>query len=1432
MRFAVLGALEVRADDGRGVRVVGPVRRQLLAALLCRVGQVVSAETLIEDLWESLPPRSAPKTLQSHIVRLRDDLGRGSHSIVTTHQAGYSLDIDRDDFDASLFERMMRTTPQTPAEAVAHLDQALDLWRGDAYVDFGEAAFAVTERLRLSELRSLARERLTDVRLDVGEAGALVPELEAAVRAEPYRERTWEQLILALYRCGRQADALGAYRRVRGLLGADLGVDPGPALQDLEGRVLRQEEGLLGPLTGQGGVSSTSSLYHRCPYLGLSGYRDADAALFVGRERLTAELAAMLADNQIVVVAGPSGSGKSSMLNAGLVPALRSGALPGSAAWRVLVRSPNDLEELPPGTGLVVIDQAEELFTVLSEEERDRVASLLLAQVRSGTQAILALRADFYERLVDLGPLAAITRATLLVRPMRDDEIRRAVVEPAVRCGYSIEPAMVDAVLDEVTGQPAALALMSVSLIRAWENRQDEVLTLDGYRAGGGVAGAIEASAEEVYRSLTEPNQVFVRHLILRLVSLQGSTWVRRPGRLAEIAPGAEAAVLATLADARLVTTTADRVELVHDALLSEWPRLRRWLDERARAAELLEHLTASAQAWLHGGRADADLYRGARLQAILGWRQERPDDVMGIEADFIDASVAQTEVELRQARDRADREAAGRRRLRYAVTALALIALLAVAAGVLAGSERNAARREADRASAAALAADARRLSAQAAVSPDIRTRLLLAVAAYRLQDSADTRSALLSSLEQTRSVRELMPTPIRLSWIGADSDGHTIWAEGNQEILRYSTSTREMVGRFRYSGNHVDAVSPDGSKLLVARQGGSPIRLTVLDARTGETQSTLHDRRFTHVAGFTADSRYLVAALAGGSAQAVAIFDTSRLAARPRTIRLDGAIVAIAVGGSTLAAVTSAGDLSVYDVATGRFVEQRRLPHTIARALSIDNPMVVLSPDGSRIAAALTPGAGVVIADLRHAGQGQAGLIKTGKQWAAIAFSPDGRLLAGGNVQANLGVLDSSTGKAVTTLVGEHAAILGVAWAPPSGPGAGEVLFSGGSDAQIIAWDLGTDPRLLSFHGPSQPTLAGGAYAGALLGIVPVPTYFSGPGRPAQEKLELVDLTHGARATWPLHLRPGDEVLSATTNTDRSAALVSVRGRTTSRCELWDLRHGTLRGTLRLHASGSNGWSAIRPDGTLAAIAVGKRRVGIYRLPDFTRLRTLTVNFRGPNGRRVSVVPQVYGPDGDLLVSGNDPGPRPGAQGSAAAPTDQLLGVVGPATGSVLGQVRLGAEAALNTAAWSPDGSRIIAGTSGGHLWLLRSTDLKVVKGDVPDVSGFVLTVGFSPDGSMIVTGGNDGTLSFFDAGSLQRIGEPLPFPANNWVLAGYGARGVVTGLASAGSIRLQRGFTVPGEAAGWARLACSIADTSLSHLEWSRLVGDRPYLAVCPP
>jgi DNA-binding SARP family transcriptional activator len=315
MRFGVLGPLEVEADDGPVV-LGGQKERLLLALLLTRPNQVVPVEVLIRGLWGEHPPATAAKTLQSHVMRLRHALEpsrpRGAAGeILVTREPGYLLQVAPGALDAARFEELTAKARRAladgnPQTAASMLRQALGLWRGQAFQQFLAADFGAAESDRLAELRLVALEDRIEADLRLGRHRELVAELEALVREQPLRERLWAQLLLALYRSGRQADALLAYQRARSILVEELGIDPGTELRRLQTAILAQDPGLDLPRTATAALDLAEELPEALQPVGPA---------YVGR---TAELTWLRAAwtraakgrGGAVFITGPQGMGK------------------------------------------------------------------------------------------------------------------------------------------------------------------------------------------------------------------------------------------------------------------------------------------------------------------------------------------------------------------------------------------------------------------------------------------------------------------------------------------------------------------------------------------------------------------------------------------------------------------------------------------------------------------------------------------------------------------------------------------------------------------------------------------------------------------------------------------------------------------------------------------------------------------------------------------------------------------------------------------------------------------------------------------------------------------------------------------------------------------------------------------------------------------
>ena len=421
MEFRILGPLEVVHHDGGSFVLGAAQQRALLAVLVLHRSEMVSIDRLVDELWGERASATAAKTVHVYVSRLRKELGS---DVIATQGRGYRLLVEPEHVDVGQFEALCSEGRRALGEGDAarareRLCSALGLWRGEPLADFAYEPFAQSAIGRLREARLAALEDRIEADLALGSDGELVPELESLVAANPLRERLRGQLMLALYRAGRQADALAVYRQTSVLLREELGLEPGPLLRELERSILAQDPSL--DAGRNGGLETRADLLGVCPFKGLASFDRADAEYFYGRERLVSDLLARLVESPLVGILGSSGIGKSSLLRAGVLPALSAGLLPGSGGWRYVLLRPGArpnaeldraltgdrvgdvLGQLMGGDRLVVaVDQLEELFT-LCESENERAAFLerLAATARDPERralVIVALRAHFYGR--------------------------------------------------------------------------------------------------------------------------------------------------------------------------------------------------------------------------------------------------------------------------------------------------------------------------------------------------------------------------------------------------------------------------------------------------------------------------------------------------------------------------------------------------------------------------------------------------------------------------------------------------------------------------------------------------------------------------------------------------------------------------------------------------------------------------------------------------------------------------------------------------------------------------------------------------------------------------------------------------------------------------------------------------------------------------
>ena len=746
MGIAVLGPLEV---DGQA-NGLSPRDRVVLSALVVRAGEPIGTEALAFALWGDAMPASWAKVVHGCVVRLRKRLGTAA---IESGPSGYRLTLTEGELDNLNFERLFARAREAlddgdPERTAYLVREALGLWRGRALTDLEEWEAGRVEAARLEGLRMDAEELRVEAETRAGHARDVLDRARALVAQAPFRERRWALLATALHQAGRQAEALAALKQARAMLVEELGLDPGRQLAELEELLLRQDPS-LDPVVGRE-VSAS------CPYVGLLPYDARDADSFFGRDADVESCLRRLRDTGVLAVVGPSGVGKSSVVRAGVVASLiRSGTpvlvtTPG-------VRPPESLVGLKgQGSQTLVVDPAEEAVTTCQDpEQRAQYFAALSAHVAAGGALVLSMRADHLGALAPYPEIARLIEDGLyLLGPMSEPDLRSAIEGPARRAGLRLEPGLVDLLVREVEGEPAALPMLSHVLRETWERREGPTLTVAGYRATGGIRHAVSQSAEKLYDGMDPSQRNRLRTLLLRLVmpSEDGDPVRARVPREKVAADDEHQWLVEQLVSARLVSIDGDSVQIAHEALVRVWPRLRDWLDDDVAGQRLFRHVAGAADAWDAMGRPESELYRGARLARTAEWRDRADPDLNETEAAFLDASVALADSEVRAAETRVAQERRTNRRLRGALVGVGVLLILTVVAGLVAvqsadraaherdvaAGERDLTARERDRAEQAANLADARRASAQAVVHEDIAAGLLLAVEGVEADDSA----------------------------------------------------------------------------------------------------------------------------------------------------------------------------------------------------------------------------------------------------------------------------------------------------------------------------------------------------------------------------------------------------------------------------------------------------------------------------------------------------------------------------------------------------------------------------------------------------------------------------------------------------------------------------------------------------------------------
>jgi WD40 repeat protein/DNA-binding SARP family transcriptional activator len=1367
LSLSLLGPFQAILDGDPATGFESNKVRALLAYLAVEADRPHPRETLAGLLWPDYPDRSALTNLRSALANLRQAIGDRQADppflLITRDTIQFNTVSDYA-LDASVLQDL-------PDLSIDQLEQAIAAYRGSFLEGFSLGDSAPFEEWVLVKREQINRHMLDGLRRlaahyeECGDYKRAIAYARRRLELEAWDEDAHRQLMRLLAFSGQRSLALAQYEACSRLLQQELGVEPARETTVLYESI--RDETLTPILTARpdrpDGQAPEPPAPGEPPFKGLSFFDEADADLFFGREELTVRLVAQVCDRlspdtgqyRVLTVMGASGSGKSSIVRAGLVPALRrlerpANGSPGSrspfgdliyviaptahplealaisltrtadsvmataALMDDLARDPRSLHLAAARIArfggashvLLVVDQFEELFSLCRDEvERKAFVDNLLyaAQVPGQTFVVIALRADFYAQCAPFENLRqALCERQQYIGAMSPEELRRAIEEPARHGGWTLEPGLVDLLLHEVGDAPGALPLLSHALLETWRQRRGRTLTLVGYQESGGVYGAIAQTAETTFNQLTPEQQIIARNIFVRLTELDEGAddehlpgiYTRRRAALVELIPRPEDAplvqdVLTRLADARLVTTGRETVEVAHEALIQEWARLRQWLDENRAGLRLHRQLTEAAQEWERLAR-DADvLYRGARLAQALEWADAHVDALNIQERFFLEASLAeeQAQQEAETARQRRELEAAQtlaeaqrrraeaemqraeeqaqtvsklRRRavaLALALGALIVLLLVAMWLGQLANRNARAAQGQARLATSRELAA-----AAVNNLQVDPERSVLLALHALSTADTLEARNALHQALPELHILRTILahsnrgapgvafsPDGARLASIGVDGTAKVWDTASGQQV-------RELAGPPGDVGFSV-AFSPDGKFLATSWTS----QVIVWDAATGEKLFSLAGK----VIGMAVDR------------------------------------VQFSLDGTRLAVANMNGLPKVWDLAT-----RTELFALTGHTQICDG--IAFSPDGKRLATGDLDG----IVKIWDAATGQElATLEHGGMVHSVTFSPDGGRVASASDNGRLMVWETATGRPVLSLPA-RSGLYDVTYMPD-----GERLVSVHQDGTTTVWNAVSGQPLLTLAGhlstviavaasPDNVQIATSGYDGT------VKLWDTTPGR------ELLTMAAHDGPVYAIAYSPDGSRL-ATASLDGTG-------------KLWDPSSGLLALSLAPDgvASGLTGL-AFSPDGSRLAAGGGDGTVYVDDAIAGQTVLTLT-------GHTDAVLGLAFSPDGKRLATTSWDGT---ARVWNLVSAKEIVTFTGHGNHLLFG------------VAFSPDGKHVFTGGDDGYVREWEATtgqELRTFPGEEMEVYGIAL----SPDGERLAIGRQDGVVTVWDVSSGDKL------------------------------------------------------------------------------
>ncbi|MFN3539214.1 MAG: hypothetical protein ACK40J_04005 [Rhodococcus sp. (in: high G+C Gram-positive bacteria)] len=1150
------------------------------------------------------------------------------------------------------------------------------------------------------------------------------------------------------------------------------------------------------------------------PYKGLEAFEPADAEWFFGRDDVIERLGtrvreALGSGGGIVFVVGASGSGKSSLLRAGL-----ASRFPGSEVHSGVgdIRAfPERAESFAPGS-VLVLDQAEELWTLATPLERENFLRAAVALPSAGSVLVVGLRADFYQNAVSEDALlAGLSDNPVVVGRLTESQLREVIVSPAAKAGVSVEAALVQVLVGELgprgsqfAHDSGALPLLSHALLTTWQVSSGRTLTVSDYLATGGIGGAVGQSAEEVFSALTAEQQRETRRIFMRLVNLDDEVVTRRRVDRVELFNGDENAVAVTDVDIvverfaarRLLTVGEETVQITHEALLTAWQRLREWLDDDRQW--LVEHrrLTQAAELWENNDRDDGSLLPESRLalvQESLGPVRRR--DLNSVERRYLDASANRIEQQNRSDRRR-------RRTLETLVTALALLTVLAVTLAVtafVARSDANNRRVEAERAEAEAVSRQI------AGVAGQLRTRdpglaAYFALASYEVDPTAEARSSLLDS--------SAIHTPVRLLGVeggavtAVDPRGNIVATAGSDGRVRMWSLAdgHAKLGEIVLRDARVLTFDPQGSVLAV---GGS-YGVELWDVANPSVPMLLSRIDATGVSSlsYSPDGRLL---LVGTQDDTLPVLDVAEPTA-PRTIG------GVSQPGSSTATEFSPDGRFLVTAGPGRAMRLWDATRLAVPASAQSVPLLDVPSDGSTYTAlqlAFSPDGTTLIAGttgrevLRWAVDGGRltalpALTGFTSYVNDVAFSGDGVLIAAASSDNTTKVWDADSGTLQRTLPGPIE-VTSLAFSPDRSS-----IVTASGDGITRIWPL-PGPALVDAGDTIYQNPIGASDTRMLVG--------AGSRAPATIVWDVTDVENPV-ASAPLVIGDGAQQTGAVALTaDGTRAAVGI---TTGGFQLWDttdLTDPVALGGIREATTSLTAGLVFDGTGTLLVVSgQNSNDVSLWSLADPTTPRALSTLEAGnyPAGMALS-------PDGSVLVIASVGGVV--ELWDISDPTD-------PRRRTTLG----GFGSDVQAVAISPDGRTLAAGSADRsiRLWDMENPDNPQHLSRIVGPSSPIWSLSFDRSGTRLAAGEGGSTLWLWNVGDRYAPEEYAALTAygQRVYTAVFGAGGqVLFGGGSARDLRMWQ--TEPDEVR--SRL-CESGGSVVTEAEWDRYLPGVPYRQLC--